>query len=119
LRKIGISFEAGSAPERMDLDISRKTAEFIFGVGSTGLSPLEAKLAGKRIGDTVVFSLDRNRIPALAEHLCRHMPQVPDGDDPFYLQIRIEDIREADNREVVKAMAEMSECGEGCSCGGH
>ena len=103
----------------MDLDIAPKTTAFIFGIGTTGLSPLEVNLAGKRIGDTVALSLGPNRVPALAEHLCRHMPQIPGGNDPVYLQIRVEDIQEADNREIVRAMAEMNECGEGCSCGCH
>ena len=116
LRKISVVFEAGSAEGRTDTELDPKRAEFIFGIGTTGLTALEAKLAGKQVGDTVAFSLDPGQLPAVAGHLCRHMPKIPDGGDPVYLRVRIEDVRVADNREVVKAMADTSACGEGC-CG--
>jgi hypothetical protein len=117
LRKISVAFEAGSAQMRTDIDLEPARAEFIFGIGTTGLTALEARLAGKKVGDTVVFPLDRGQLPAVAGHLCRLMPKIPDGDDPVYLRVRIEDVRTPENREVVKAMADAGACGEGCSCG--
>jgi len=118
LRKISVTVEAGTTAERMDLEIRPGSAEFIFGIATEGLTPLEARLAGKRVGETVAFSLEPRRISTVAGHLCRHLPKLPDKEEPVFLRIRIEDIRPADNREVVRAMAEMSACGEGC-CGGH
>ena len=118
LRKISVSMAAATSPDRNKSEAERKTAQFIFGIGTDGLSPLEAKLAGKRIGDTVVLSLERSQVPAAAGHLCQHLPTVPPGEGPIYLHVRIEDVQPAENREIVKAMAAATGCGGGC-CGNH
>lgn len=118
LRKISISVEAVPATGREESDVLPAKAEFIFGIGTEGLSPLEAKLAGKRVGDTLVLSLERSQIPIAAGHLCQHMPTLPEGEGPVTLHIRIDDIRPADNRDIVKAMAAATACGGGC-CGNH
>ena len=118
LRKITISLVASTSPDWKESDAVQKKAEFIFGIGTDGLSALEAKLAGKRVGDTVVLSLDRSQLTAVAGHLCRHMPTAPEGEGPVYLHIRIDDVKPADNRNIIQAMAAASACGGGC-CGSH
>ncbi len=118
LRKVVVTIEAVAEAGGAGSGPPPKTAEFIFGIGTEGLTPLEAEIAGKRVGDAVSVSIPRPRIPAAAGHLCRHMPQVSQGDGPVLFRIRIDDIRRADNREIVRAMAELGGCSEGC-CGGH
>ncbi|MGD8368830.1 MAG: hypothetical protein PVG78_14420 [Desulfobacterales bacterium] len=118
LRKVSISMATAASPDPNQSDVSPKKAEFIFGIGTEGLSPLEAKLAGKRAGDIVVLSLETAQIPSIAGHLCQQLPPFPQREGPVYLHIRIDEVKPAENREIIQAMAAANACGAGC-CGGH
>jgi hypothetical protein len=99
----------------MDWGDGKVPFDFIFGIGAEGLSPFERELSGKEIGFEREFSLTRNELSGLFDHL---MPPLFLHDIPqaFTLKIRVVHVAQADQREIIKAMAEASSCGTHC-CG--
>jgi hypothetical protein len=118
LKKIGIAIEAGTSPDRMDITGSPKNEEFIFGIATDGLTPFEAQLYGKAPGQAASFALKAEEVPPFMGHLCRLAPDIAIKSQPVFFQVTVLTVRPAENREVVRAMAELSACGEGC-CGNH
>jgi len=95
---------------------SKRTISFVFGVGSTGLSPFEMSLSGKAVGEEVVAELGKANVREYLGHcLLWFLPDVSVLDFP-YLGVRVKEVRDADNREVIRAMAEIAEFGHDCSC---
>ena len=120
LRKITTSVEAGTSESQMELTAEPCDVTFIFGIGTSGLTPLEYQLANRSKGESLVIRVQRGGMSDFFGHLavpflqridCRKMA------DTFYLKVRITDIAAADNREILKAMAEKSGCGCDCGCG--
>ena len=90
---------------------------FIFGIGSNGLSPFEMILAGRTVGEAVDFN-----VPATAQfeffgHVIPPCLQPPKGFETLHYTARVKDIRPADGKEVIKALAIQTSCGESCDCG--
>jgi hypothetical protein len=102
----------------MDLTGGAKTETFIFGIAVDGLTPFEAKLHGKKPGDELDFSVAPEEGPAFMGHLCEMLPRPGPSGGPLFVRVKVVNIGQAKNREVVAAMAELSACGEGC-CGNH
>ena len=116
LKKVAVLLEAGTRPETMDLTREPIPYDFVYGVGTHGLSPFEFELADKGEGDEMVIPV---RTEEMANFFCHHfMPQleIPEGVGAFYLRTLIAEVSAADQREVIKAMAEAATCGTGC-CG--
>jgi hypothetical protein len=116
LKKIRVLLEAGLTPQAMDLTGESIPYDFIYGVGTQGLSPFEFELANKGEGDELVISISKEQMP---NFFCHHfIPQlwIPEGVGAFYLKVRIAAVNSPDQREVIKAMAEAAACGSGC-CG--
>jgi hypothetical protein len=116
LKKVVLSVEAGSEADSMDITPSPRTMEFIFGLGPNGLTPLESELSNKGIGYEVIFRLKEEDMPHLFHHLSPPYSPSKDNQTPFYMKLRIMDITPADQRDVIKSLAEMAECGDHC-CG--
>ena len=118
LKKVTITIEAGTSPESMDITSEPADFEFIFGLGASGLTPFEYELANKQCNDEVILHVNPRDIPITFAHL--DLPlfhQLPELDSIF-LKIRIADVQPATSRELIRAMAKMTECGDGC-CGNH
>lgn len=116
LKKVTLSLEAGTAPQVRDLTPEGARLQFIYGLGTHGLTPLELALADKTVGDEVLLMLGRQEIPQVFQHLILPPFQVPERVESLYLRIRILNIETADQREVIKALAEMAHCADPC-CG--
>lgn len=116
LKKITLSWEAGSRPDSMDLTSGPTPFEFIYNLGSEGLSPFEYELAGKGVGDIVSILVKRSQISEIFEHLEVLLLNLPKDPASFYLRLKVIKINPADQREVIKAMAETASCGDDC-CG--
>lgn len=99
----------------MEWDGQKSPFEFVFGIGPEGLSPFEFDLSGKGLGYEHEFTLNREELGAVFGHL---LPPLFLYDIPevFTLKVRVVNITKADQREVIKAMAEASSCGSHC-CG--
>ncbi len=121
LKKVTLSIEAGTTPDAMDLTSTPQSLEFIFGVGSDGLTPFEYAFADKSAGDDVSLRLKPDEICSLPGNAFTPFFQTPPGGGGLYVKATVLRVRPAENREVIQAMAGSTGCGCGCdgSCGGH
>jgi hypothetical protein len=122
LKKITLKYSAGTKNDLDDLVPEFSTIEFIFGVASEGLTPFEYEIVDKNEGDTVALSLSADRFGETFQHLQLPDLQIPNGQDHLYLKAKIVKVVQAENREIIKAMAEINACGGcricSCGCGG-
>jgi hypothetical protein len=114
LKKVVLSWEAGRSPDAMDT--SGPQFDFVYGIGTQGLSPFEYALADKQVGDMVTLQIERDRIPEIFEHIEPHVLHLPEDFRSFYFRVIVEKVVPADSREIIKAMAETASCGDDC-CG--
>ncbi|MBN2124911.1 MAG: hypothetical protein JW821_11500 [Deltaproteobacteria bacterium] len=89
---------------------------FIYGIGAEGLSPFECQLAERRGGDETVLQTTREEIESFFGHLTIPGLQVPGGPGRLSFRVRVLDVSPADQREIIRAMAEAASCGDHC-CG--
>jgi hypothetical protein len=119
LKKITLLFEAGTSPENMDLIVHPPEFQFIFGLGSEGMTPFEYKLIDRAEGDVVSFSLKKDTPGHFFEHLQPPLWNLFDGRDTIFFNVKIVAVTPAGNREVLKAMSErVAHGGGGCGCDG-
>jgi hypothetical protein len=116
LKKVTLSFEAGTNPDSMDLIPRSAPFDFIFGLGTQGLTPFEFQLADKDEGDEVSFPLKRGDMDQFFQHLSLPELPIPGDRDTFYLRVRVMKVVPADQKEVIKALAEIASCDDHC-CG--
>jgi hypothetical protein len=121
LKRITLSLEAGTVPDRMDLTEAPLPFEFIFGVGKQGLTPFEYALTDRCPGEEILVHVDAHQTCRMFEHLILPVSARVNETQGYYLKVRIEKIATPDPHAVVKAMAATAECGEdcGCGCGAH
>jgi hypothetical protein len=114
LKKISLRLEAGTNPDIMDLTPEPVSYDFIYGTGIRGLSPFEFALADKRVGDIFNLHLRGEEIPRFFQHL--FVPQLTTlgGVGAFCIRVRVVEVSEPDQREIIKAMAEAAACGDSC-----
>ena len=123
-QKIRLLFQAGTSAEVMDLTPKTPAFEFIFGMGSSGLTPFEYALSDKSEGDEVTFPLKKGDLNQFFDHLYPSLGDLFEERDEIFLTAKIVSIAPAGSREIVKALAEIAEAGGcgggcGCGCGGH
>ncbi|MGD9318645.1 MAG: hypothetical protein PVH99_01715 [Desulfobacteraceae bacterium] len=116
LKKITLSVEAGTAPDATDLTPQSSQFEFIYGLGISGLTPFEIQLADKTVGEEIHLHISREEIPQVFQHLLLFPLNLPEHLDAIYLKLKITKVIQADQREVIKALAEMANCEDHC-CG--
>ena len=119
LKKVNLEISAGKRPSGTEL-MEPAPVEFIFGLGKEGLTPLERQIEGKTAGHCRSIEVKRSYIPEFFGHIFPFPMKLKIPLDPFYLNIRISSVENADPRSVVRAMAEIAACsGCECGCGGH
>lgn len=119
LMKVKLTFTAATSPDKTEIPLAQNGYEFVFGIGSGGLTPFEYELAEKNAGDHLDFHLRDSEVRVFFEHLYPPMLGVFLDHSELSLSARIISIEKAQNREIIKAMAEMTARSEGsCSCGG-
>jgi len=119
LKRVTLSFEAGTAKDKMDLTPGPQSYELVTGVGSDGFTPFEYALLGKREGDEVDLEIDAGRTGEMFGHLDLPIPTSVRGLDRFFLMIRVDRIEDVDQAELVRALAgAIRGCGGDC-CGHH
>jgi len=116
LKKITLSVEAGTTPDSVDLTPQSSQFEFIYGLGISGLTPFEIQLADKTVGDEICLHINREEIPQVFQHLILFPLNLPEHLDGFYLKLKIMKVIPAEQREVIKALAEIANCEDHC-CG--
>jgi len=124
LKKVTLALEAGTSPGSMDLVPKYPRFEFIFALGQEGMSPFEYELVNKTEGEEVLLHINKQTCGTFFEHLNPPIWDLFDGREDVYLNAKIAAVAAADNRDIVKALAEMTahggggcDCGGGCGCG--
>ena len=124
LKKITLTFQAGTTPDTMNLTPKFPRFEFIFALGQEGMSPFEYELVNKPEGEEISLHIQKKTFYTFFEHLNPPIWDLFDGREDFYLRAKIAAVTAANNRDVVKALAEMTahggggcDCGGGCGCG--
>jgi len=117
LKKVVLLLEAGRQPGNRDLTDSPLHYKFIFGLGVEGLTPFEARLAGKQPGDILDLQVAAGDVAETFGHLCLPPAAGLSPTDTLYLRARVDAVTPAADREVVKAMAGGAGCGCDCGCG--
>jgi hypothetical protein len=123
LKKITLSIQAGTSQGTLDLTPKHPEIEFIFGLGPAGMSPFEYELADKTEGESILLHLKKEAFYSFFEHLNPPLMDLFDNRDDVYLKVDIDAVKPAENREIVKTMAEIAAhggagCDCGCGCGG-
>ena len=118
LKKITLSIQAGMSQNTMNLTPKYPKVEFIFGLGPEGMTPFEYELADKTEGESILLHLKKEDFFSFFEHLNPPLTVLFDGRDDVYLKINIDAVTPAENREIVKALADLAaHGGAGCDCG--
>lgn len=123
LKKAILSLMAGSEPGKFNLTASPVSFEFIHGVSSDGLCPFEAALLDKGKGDNLLVSVSTGEAHEFFGHLYHALWQklgLQMRPETIFLEIEISAVGNADDREVVQAVAKAlahGGCGGSCGCG--
>ena len=118
LKKITLSIEAGTSAKKMDITARPQSMTFVYGLGTTGLTPFEYHLADKSTGDEVLVSIRPGELARTFGHLLPLLETELDDTAEVRLKVRIDRIIPAEGREIISAMAAAAECGCDCGCGG-
>ncbi len=123
LKKVRLAILAGSEPGKHSLTATPMVFEFIYGIGAEGLEPFEAVLGDKCVGGHVVLTLAADEVPQFFGRFLRQIRQLfglhllP---PTLSLHMTVTAVADADNREVVQALAKSAGhggCGGSCDCG--
>ena len=118
LKKITLSIQAGTSQDTMNLTPKYPGLEFIFGLGSAGMTPFEYELVDKVEGQSVLIHLKKEGLHSFFEHLNPPLIDLFDVRNKIYLKVKIDAVAPAENREIVKALAtKAAHGGAGCDCG--
>jgi hypothetical protein len=106
-----------TSPTRIDNGRTSILFDFIYGLGSAGITPFEKALFGKSPQDAIELHVGSDQAALVFGHLTCDFLQRTCTTPPFDLHAVIKSVETPDNREVIKAMAKSTGCGDGCDCG--
>ena len=119
LKKVTLEFTVGITPELKDWPLSLETLEFIYGIGTEGLTEFECVLDGKQTGDKGSVEIIKGDMAEIFGHIipCTYVFSV--DADRFYMHYKITGISDTSPSDVVKSMAAAAGggCGGSCGCG--
>ena len=69
LKKITLSFQAGTSKDTMDLTPKYPEFDFIFALGPEGMTPVEYELVDKAEGEEVLLHIHKQAFYYFFEHL--------------------------------------------------
>ena len=122
LHRVALQIRAGRTAEAMDILPEPVPFNFILGLGTDGLTPFEKEIAGKAPGETLVLMVSGEQWRQIFGHLMPPPGLPPLDTGKVCLEIYIEGTQAAQQREVIKGLAEVANygdygCGGGCGCG--
>lgn len=121
LKKLRLQLVAGSTPGAAPAG-DPVTVEFIFGIAPAGLSPFENALGGKKKGDILSLAVTSTGAQGYFGQCLGNFQQLLGlavMPATIYLTVKVDEIFDADNREVVQSLAKSLShgCGGSCDCG--
>ena len=120
LKKVTLLLEAGTHEKRMDLTPEPVSFELVMGVGPEGYTTFEYELLGKKVGDILHFELQGWRFDEMFGRLAIPLPEKVRAMDVFFMKVTVYSIEDAEQTELVRAMAgRVGDCGGGGCCGNH
>lgn len=123
LKKVRVLIEAGLREDDFSLTKEPIPVEFIIGLGQEGFTPFEFQLLNRQQGDQLAFNAERDQLHEFFHPVCIPVPSLPDTRGPLHFKVRIERVTTPENREIIKQMARIADCGDGhcgdqgCGCG--
>lgn len=94
---------------------------FIYGIGKDGLTPFESNLEGCSEGDSIQAEVDHHSMGVYFGSLFSSVRALLEGKiipQNSVFRVQIQKVEDADNREVVAALANSAGgCSSGGSCG--
>ncbi len=118
-KKVTVLIEAGTNEKEMDLTPEPVSFEFVVGVGPEGYTTFEYELLEKRVGDILHFEIQGWRFDEMFGRLAVPLPDKVRSMDAFFMKVTVYGIGDADQKEIVRAMAgRVGDCGGNC-CGNH
>jgi len=119
LKKVTLFVNAGTQPDGNDLNPKSSTFEFIFGLGIEGLTPFEFLLSKQSEGDTFSLKVHPHDVCKTFQHIALPAFDFPESIESVFFKFQVIKVEDANSRELIKAMAELSSCGGSCECCGH
>jgi len=120
LKKVTLLLEAGTHEKRMDLTPEPVSFELVMGVGPEGYTTFEYELLGKKVGDILHFELQGWRFDEMFGRLAIPLPEKVRAMDVFFMKVTVYSIEDAEQTELIRAMAgRVGDCGGGGCCGNH
>lgn len=118
LMKVSLDIWPASSGEDMDQNRVPEKMSFIYGAGARGLNDFEYLIAGKKVGDEITVKVAPSDFHRMFSHLaCEFRNVAGDHSGDVWLVVKVTGISLAENREVVKAIADSGACGGDCDCG--
>jgi hypothetical protein len=119
LKKVTLLLEAGGREGKMDLTPEPFSFEFVVGVEPEGYTPFEYELMEKKVGDILRLEIQGWRFDEMFGRLGVPLPEGMKAMDVFFLKVTVSDVEDADQTDIIRAMAgRVGDCGGGC-CGNH
>lgn len=119
LKKVTLLIEAGTQSKHMDLTPEPVSFDVVVGVGPEGYTDFEYELLGKKVGDVLYLEIQGWRFNDMFGRLAVPLPEKVRGLDVFFMKVMVCGIGDADQTELVRAMAgRVGDCGGDC-CGNH
>ena len=119
---------------KVSLEIRKETSEddlkqnqpialinFIYGIRASGLTDFEYLITGKKQGYEIVIKPQSKEVQALVSHFsCEFKDIVSLVSSDSHIRVKVTGVSQAENRDIVAAMAGSTACGGSCNCGcGH
>jgi hypothetical protein len=119
-KKVTLLLEAGIQEKIMDLTPEPVSFELVVGVGPEGYTTFEYELLDKKVGDILHFEIQGWRFDEMFGRLAVPLPEKVRRMDVFFMKVTVYSIEDADQTEIVRAMAgRVGDCGGGGGCCGN
>ena len=117
LKKIGLVLKAGTSETEMNIMEEPFNLNFIYGVGTDGISLFEKALFDKRPGDEILFEVPPCPNDDIFGHLNKRIHGVfTERNTGYFLKVRVALVDTPDEREIIRAISDNVGA-DGCDCG--
>ncbi len=114
-----MTLQAGATETALDIPLPCPEIDFVFGIGSGGLTPFECLLADRRETESISGRVAGPEAGLFFGHVAPALGRLFETREAVYFNARILGIETPPPRDVIKAMADVAAHGHegGCDCG--